>query len=352
MIPDGFNYVKHLDRHCICDWRSFENRPVYPRQLHFYLPTPDEPCNFNCFYCCGVLSTHKQVQWENIGLRLIENLAGDVPFHMYSGAFTEPTLNPRLPEFIQHTKQYGSNYGLKTNGSRIIAIADTLIEWSDCDEDFISISLDAGNSQSHSKTKNVVEDEFYAVLDGIELLTNMRGGCSYPKIRISYLLNKFNSSEREIYSAINMAVKFGVDSLRFSQPHPHYGAKGTQASAIWDRIDRENYKFKDFFSNLKINSKTNVFYVEPCRSPVFNKCAYGYYQITLANDGYIYRCTTAADEIFSELRLGKITSDLDEFNEMIYANQDQEFSPDTCAKLGVYCCRAAVAVNSQVEDNA
>ena len=351
MIPEGFNYIGHLDRHCPCDWRNFEDSPVYPRQLHFYLPTDGEPCNFRCFYCCGVLSTKKQVHWENTGLRLIEKLGGDIPFHAYSGAFTEPTLCSRLPEFIQMTKRYGSNYGLKTNGSMMTRIADTLIDWSDSDEDFVSVSLDAGSAESHSRTKGVPESVYYDVIKGIKLLTELRGDISYPKIRVSYLLNKFNSSEYEINKAIEMAVGFGIDSLRFSHYHPPYGAKGKQASAIWQRAERENYRFKELFGAMNINSDTTVFYVEPTKQPRFRKCAYGYYQITLANDGYVYRCTTAADEIFQELRLGQITDDIDEFNSMIMANQSAEFNPQICARLGVYCCRAAVAINSQIEDD-
>ena len=360
MIPEGYNYVKHLDGH-YNGWRTFRDRPVYPRQIHFYTPSgQDKACNFNCFYCCGSLMSKEQVSWEADGLQLIYNLSGAVPFHMYSGAYTEPTLNPRLAEFIKATKGTGACYGLKTNGSMLVRMEDeaglmsTLINKSTSDEDFVSISLDAGFAPSHSKSKGIPEWIFDEIKYGMSELSRLRGDRSYPKLRISYLLNKYNDDPAEIKHAIDIAKKLRFDSIRFTQPHPVYGTPSDKAGKQWGKIQDGNKPYEKALEPYMSRWNTErpfAFFVHTNPCPEFSKCAYGYYQITLAPDGYVYRCTTAADKTFKELRLGKITSDLQVLDDMLYENQNPDFNPQICFNLGAYCCRAAVAVNSQAEGN-
>jgi len=357
MIPLGFDYVGHLDRH-YSGWRTFDKRPVLPRQIHFYLPSGQEqPCNFRCAHCCGILSKKRQVSWERTGLELIHNLDGAVPFMMFSGAFTEPTLNPLLAQFILETKVHESGYGLKTNGSMLVECEDkydlvSVLCSATHIEDFVSVSLDAGYAESHSKSKRVGKDQFDKVISGLYLLKDIRGDCELPKIRISYLLNNLNSSENEIRRAIWIAKDIGADSIRFSLPHPPYGTDNRIAKRIFEKYTEYIPYYEDLFSELSSEEKPVVFYVSASPHEKFSRCAYGYYQITLSSDGYVYRCTTAADEIFKELRLGKITSDIVEFTKMLFDNQDPDFNPELCSSVKAYCCRAAVAVNEQAGINA
>jgi len=231
-------------------------------------------------------------------------------------------------------------------------LLSTLVSFADSPQDFISVSLDAGFASSHSRTKHVSEYQFHRVLGGLRELSVLRGAEPFPKVRVSYLLNKYNSSEAEIKDAIGFARQFNVDSIRFSQPLPFYGDSREHADKIWQEAREKNEKYLELFEpyvSRQATEKPFVFYVETRQPPAFSKCAYGYFQITLSSDGYMYKCTTAADNMFEEVRLGKITSALAEFNTAIYVNQDPGFSPAKCFNLGAYCCRAAAAVNSQAE---
>jgi len=79
----------------------------------------------------------------------------------------------------------------------------------------------------------------------------------------------------------------------------------------------------------------------------FKQCIYSYYQITLGADGYIYKCSSTATPSFKMNRLGKITNDLEKFNEMILANQDPDFCPSGCFKVGARCNRMALEINNK-----
>ena len=79
----------------------------------------------------------------------------------------------------------------------------------------------------------------------------------------------------------------------------------------------------------------------------FKECIYGYYQICLGADGYVYRCTTVSTPTFKNLRLGKITNNLEEFNQMILKNQDQTFNCDQCFCQGGRCNRMGLEINRE-----
>ena len=77
--------------------------------------------------------------------------------------------------------------------------------------------------KSHSKTKNIKEDFFTRIIEGLRLLVSLRAKKEYPKIRVCYLMNKLNSSKEEVASIVNIMKDIGVDSLRFSVPYMVYG---------------------------------------------------------------------------------------------------------------------------------
>lgn len=350
--PAAYGYLAHLEKHLGQDIDNmFSVRGMYPRQLNIYLPGDHKRgCNFNCFHCSGRLSTPHLAHWEEAGIELINNLRGKVPYHIYSGANTEPLLNPYLSEFLVATKRWGSCFGVKTNGSRLLELQKEgsflgfLCDIADSEEDFFSISLDAGSSQSHSKTKGVSPDFFRRIIAGMQTLGSVRGNRKFPALRVSYLLSSYNDSEAEIWSAIEYTKSAGFDSIRFSQPHPAYGANSADADRHWKKIETDDARYKKLFSRLSSDQKPFVFYASPCRSGAIKQCAYGYYQMTLSHDGYLYRCTTVA--LFPEMKLAPITPDIGSFKDALFRNQDPGFEPEECFKIGAYCCRAAIAVNN------
>ena len=358
MVPAAYDYVGHLMDHVGDTRRIFSGVPVWPRQILFYLPgNHRQACNFRCRYCAGRLSKPQLRNWEDEGLRLIELLGDRIPYHQYGGYCTEPTLNPMLLRFIQSTKRNHCCYGLRTNGSLLTKLESEIdfitevIGISDSPEDFISVSLDAGVAASHARTKGVPEYMFGTVCGAVRELVRIRGSSRSPAIRLTYVLSQGNDSPEEIDAAILFAAEAGVDSLRFSQAHPAYGSENPRRQ--WEEMDEKEVKYSALFSEILPGRTTKpaVFFAETARPGRIDCCAYGYYQITISHDGCVYRCGTVVDSRYSRFRLGPLTSDLETFEHYIYMNQDPNFDPGECFRLGAYCCRAACAINESFSNH-
>ena len=101
------------------------------------------------------------------------------------------------------------------------------------------------------KTKNIKVNWLDEIIEGIRIAAKIRGNSECPAIRICYLMNKFNSSEREINRIIEIMQDIKVDSLRFSIPYDLYG-KG------FDRV--RNYK-------QTVEIKQNKTYTDMLKDP-------------------------------------------------------------------------------------
>jgi len=148
-----------------------EKSYIYPKQLEIHLPGS---CNANCKHCFGSLYKKEYGKWETEGLSLLDNLNGSIKYHIYGGAYTEPTVNRYLTAFMAKTKLYGNNFGLHTNG---ILLKDleikngfltNLYDISTDKTDYISISLDAGSGNSWEHLKKRSSNNFYNILWSIE----------------------------------------------------------------------------------------------------------------------------------------------------------------------------------------
>jgi len=288
---------------------------------------------------------------------MVDALEGKVPYCIYGGAYTEPLLNLRLLEFIKITKRHGGYFGIHTNGSLLKQLEgrQSFLSWicllAASKKDYLSISLDAGTPESHKRTKSTKKSWFGEIIDGIRLAVKIRGASNYPSIRVCYLLNEFNSSEKEIGGIIDVMREIGVNSLRFSIPYDVYGKSFDRVRKYkWDVEIAQDVAWAEMLEPLlskDARDKPYVFYIPPYYQDVdrmdFEQCIYSYYQITLAADGYVYKCSSTASPTFAMNRLGKITDDLDT---MILANHDPDFSPATCFNAGAKCNRIALEINT------
>ncbi len=99
-----------------------------------------------------------------------------------------------------------------------------------------------------------------------------------------------------------------------------------------------------------LEERPYIFYIPPQCQDVdrmnFRQCIYSYYQITLAADGYVYKCSSTASPSFKMNRLGKIPENLNKLNPMIVANHGPNFNASTCFKVGARCNRIALEINT------
>ena len=363
--PESYRYFDNLVDHVRGKQNFFNGELVYPRQLEIHLPGDhNRPCDLHCAHCQGHLFEKGLGLWEGKVLALLHKLEGKVPFHIYGGAYTEPTINPYLMAYCNTTKYYGNYFGIHTNGVALWSLQqqqawlDELERLGDDPLDYLSISLDAGLEKSHMKWKGSKKGQFSDILKAIEYISLKDRKMS---VRMCYLMNKQNSSPEEIKSIIEFARHAKVDSLRFSIPYAHYKQDFSKVEKYKAKNETPNAeKYREMVSPYLSSSqdeKPYIFYVTPEEGFTdiglydFNQCIYGYYQITFASDGYVYKCSAVGAPDMAHLRLGEATDNIEEFERMNLANQCAEFDgQEGCFKHGARCNRMAVECNRKFRD--
>jgi len=367
--PAGYLYWERLKQHLGGDiGKIFDGNLVYPRQLEIHLPGDGKKmvCNFNCWWCQGSELVQPIGHWEKEGLELLHNLKGAIPLHVYGGAYSEPMLNDYMLEYLKTTKKYGNEFGIHTNGSQLIireqreGFLTELIEIANGKNDYLSISLDAGFAETHTKTKGLDANWFDSIIAGLNAAAEIRGEKKYPALRIVYLLNKQNSSPEEIENIISIGKELKLDSIRFSIPYDLYGRDFNRVKKYKQRVEMKTellyYNLlKSYIETQRSDSKPFIFWVPPKYQDVeemnYRQCIYSYFQITLAADGWIYKCSSTASPSFKFCRLGKITSDLEKFNKMVVKNHNPNWDPTICFRHGARCNRMAIELNNMWRNN-
>ena len=356
--PSVYRYWDQLLEHIGTSDRIFNGKMVWPRQLELHLPSDHKKaCNYDCFYCAGYRFIKDLGIFEMDALELLRRLDGRIPYVIYGGSYTEPILNPYFMAFMAMTKRTGAHFGIHTNGSVMKRLEEDtgwlteLGRIAEDEVDYLSVSLDAGTTESHCKTKGIKHDWFSEILEGIRMAVELkRNG---PAVRMCYLMNEMNSNQKEIDSIVRFARDSGVNSLRFSIPFAHYAQDFDAVRKYKWNVEQ---KFKEPYRkrvekhlSRDMDERPFIFWMSPDLQDVdlfnFKQCAYGYYQICLGADGYVYRCTTISTPSFAQLRLGKVTADLEEFKKMILRNQSPDFDANTCFKAGGRCNRMGLEIN-------
>lgn len=361
--PNVYRYWDLLLEHIESPEPIFDGELTWPRQFEIHLPgNCKKPCNLDCFYCAGRNFIKDLGSFEIDALCLIRELNGRIPYINFGGSYTEPILNPYFMAFMAMAKKTGSHFGIHTNGTvmkRLEEDTGWLTELGRLAEDqvdFLSISLDAGTTESHCKTKNVKHDWFSEIIDGIRMAVELRR--KGPAVRMCYLMNEMNSSQSEIDGIVKIARDIGVDSLRFSIPFAYYAQDfDTVRKYKWNveqRFKGPYYKRVEKHLSGDIDERPFVFWMGPDMQDVdlfdFERCAYGYYQICLAADGYFYRCTTLSTPLFKELRLGKFSDDLEVLKRVIRSAQTSSYDANTCFNMGGRCNRLGLEINRAYRD--
>ena len=364
--PDGYRYFEQLKEHLGGSLgKIFDGELVYPRQLEIHLPSDGvKRCNFNCYWCQGNLLDRSLVRYEEELFKLLEQLKDkNIHYVVQGGNYSESLFSPYALDLVRVAKQdLKANYGIHTNGSLLLGLEKTQSFMSELNklatskEDYLSISLDAGTAESHMKGHGLSVNWFDAIIEGIKTMSQIRGSSPFPAIRICYLLNDYNSSQKELEGIVCMANELNVDSVKFSIPYDLYGKDFDTVRKYKGRIEvKKDREYKERLLPLidASGKRTQVFYLSPYTQDVdrmnFKQCIYGYFQITAGADGHWYRCSSMASPTFKFNRLGKITGNLEEWHQSIMLNQSPSFDPSRCFKAGGRCNRMALECNKEWE---
>ena len=367
--PDQYRYWDQLMKHLDGDGSVFFNGDfVYPRQFEIHLPGNHEvPCNLNCPHCAGRHFDHSLGHWEMDGLELLDKLKGAIPFHIYGGAYTEPLMNPYYLVFLAMTKKHGNHFGIHTNGT-LLGWLEGYQGWltelnrlSTDDVDYLSVSIDAGTPESWCKVKGVKDGQgFWDILDGLSEAVKVRkASAGGHAIRLCYLASPASTTREDFESIVRFAKESGVDSLRFSIPFANYNQDFVKVRSYKEKVETPgNDMCRDLLGGLLSESQDErpyIFYTGPEFTDVdkfdFRHCLYGYYQVTFGADGYVYKCSTTATPTAHHCRLGKVTSDVDEFRSMVLANYNKDWDAQKCCfENGLRCNRMGLEINREYAD--
>ena len=363
--PKQYKYFQILKEHLNGDLdKIFGDEIVLPRQLEIHLPgNHKKACNLSCSFCEGRILSKDLCAYEDKALSLIKDIKGQIPFIIFGGLYSEPLLNPYLMEMVKKTKRTGANFGLHTNGVLLKELEDkqgfisTICEISNSENDYISISIDAGSPEAHKKVKGTKQSYFADIIGGLRILAQKRNN-GYPAFRLSYLISEENSSEKDIKSIVSIAKELGTDSLKFSIPYDLFGRDFVKVKEYKEKVEKEHHsrfynKIKPFLSKDK-RERPYIFYMPPTHQDIdkmnFKQCIYSYYQITIGTDGYVYRCSSTASSSFKANRLGQIPNNFKDLKELIKKNQDKAFNPLQCFNMRARCDRVGFDINTSWEE--
>jgi len=362
--PPYYKYWNQLLEHLDGDTSLiFGDKFVYPRQFEIHLPSDHKrACSLACPHCAGIRFKKDLGRWEIEALELLDNLKGAIPYHIYGGAYTEPLLNPYYLTFLAYTKKYNNHFGIHTNGVLLNWLEEEqgwlteLNKLATDETDYLSISIDAGLAWSWAKTKGTRKEKlFFEILRGLNKACRIRNrnGKTHA-IRLCYLISPESGTPENFSAIVSIAKEIGVDSLRFSIPFANYNQSFDKVRDYKRTVEViGDIKYRNLleeFLSTNQDERPYIFYSGPEFTWVdnftFNKCIYGFYQVTVGADGYIYKCSTTATPTAKHCRLGKITSNLDSFKEMIVKNYNPKWDCRTmCFDKGLRCNRMGIECN-------
>ncbi|MHB8129127.1 MAG: radical SAM protein [Mobilitalea sp.] len=166
-----------------------------------------EKCNFFCEYCIDEKNTNKHMAKELDWYFLHNNLPimrqrGCRAIELAGGG--EPTLYSHFAELIELAAHLNYSLSLITNGSLLLKYSEEILK---SDFDWIRVSLDAANPDTHKKVHSLKQDIFHSILEGIAKIA--------PQIPVgvSFIINEDNCEE--IYSAAKLAKQVGARYIEF-----------------------------------------------------------------------------------------------------------------------------------------
>lgn len=380
--PSAYKYATNLRQHIEQQrgpaFKPFDGNLALPKQIEIHLSNSwGQRCNVSCGHCQGrKLSTKISPPLDDKIISLIRNLNGSIPRFVFSGLYSEPTMNYRLIDIIEAVKSTGSTFGLHTNGILLKPLETspssiknevgflTRLHAASDGRDYLSVSLDACSPTSYAITKGLKSKNsgllFKGVLEGLDIFGKIKNDNSKETlaIQITYLLNDSNSSsERDLEIFMKIMRFLSVDSIRFSVPYAPFASSLPECNTYHaGQIESFRRYLKFIFPYLSRSSddKPFIFVIPPEKQDLkmfnFSHCFSGYDAITLGADGFFYRCCSSAHPMFGHLKLGQLTDNIDEFKAMVLNNQQECFNPDkACFPKGARCTRAAFDINNEFE---
>ena len=303
-VYSPFKAVHHIDK--IEQFKRGEH-PV-PLQVQLIIA---DLCNHNCSFCAyrmeGYTSNKNFGEWDAVKGMINNNPNRMIPYEkcieiiddcadmgvqalQYTGG-GEPTVHPKHKEIFQYTIDKGLDLALVTNGTIMRkGVPEILAQGK-----WVRFSIDAGNSKTYSEVREVPEAFFHKTLDNIKSVSDARAKerDSDLVIGIGFVVTKENW--REIYDAVEIYSKLGVDNVRisavFTPEDFHYHREHFKEAKELTRLAKKDFETKDFLVFDLFGDRISDLQQH---RPDYEFCSYMHLNTYIGGDLKVYTCCNNA----------------------------------------------------------
>lgn len=192
------------------DWSIYINSDSAPRELVIEISTM---CNYACIHCFRNAAKNlvSCLMNRDLYMKILYEASSLGVKRIVLTGWGEPSIHPDLLFLLREAKKRGFEVALNTNGSRLVEIAEELIEM-ELDELFVSI--DSFDVRLYSRIRRL--GDLSRVVKGLLLLKDLkrRLGVSKPVVRAIFTITKLNLED--IIKAVDLAQEIGVSEIIYS----------------------------------------------------------------------------------------------------------------------------------------
>ena len=343
-------------------------KTIIPNQVEFQPgPNSKKICWLSCPYCYG--DSAKDNGERLSGERLVEIIHEisdmGVKKVIFAGWATDPLNSKYLDVMLEAAINNDLIFGFNTKPIKISNFFLNCLYSPKVKKDsYMSLSIDAGCNDTFNKVHGMNVGP--ALYD--KCLENTKNICKANikerKIDVSaaYLVNKFNSSEKEILTFINDFRSAGCNLLRFTFAQPPRGKTEDNLDTVPTQSECNQYTklLKKIVQNedsreckiLFIDAdKENDFFRKPRTLP----CVARFIYPTVGFDGRLYHCSQSAAPNFKEIDLGNLKDN--NFKDLYYNYDVLNFKKyfndlgKVLEKVGCRCDRKEHTVNTKIKNS-
>lgn len=368
-ILDKYNFsTKYFDNPQQLKKDIIEKK-IIPHQVEFQPgPQGKKICWLSCPYCYGesAINSDERPSTERLVEILNQIADGGVKKVTFAGWATDPLNSKSIEDLLETAIKRKLIFGFNT---KPIKVSDRFIDILKNNEinpeSWISLSIDSGSNEIFNKvhgmkTKAALYDKVLINVNKIKMVN-----IPHRKFDVSaaYLLNKFNSSKKEIERFIIDFQNAGCNLLRFSFAQPPRGLADKEKIETVPLIEEKNEimnELKEWILSFN-NDECNVLVVDPdTENNIFYKdrtlpCVARFIYPTVGFDGRLYQCSQSAAPNFKDTEIGDLKNK--NFWELYYDYDVSDFigffknSAEILAKTGCRCDRKEHIVNTKIAES-
>lgn len=268
---------------------------LYPITLEL---GPSGKCNNHCDFCMHGRYYNNS---KNMPFSMYKKLIDEVSSYeldkrtkgMIFSSSGEPTLNPKIVDFIHYTKEKGIDVALISNGSALRK--EGLIEAIVQDVNWTRISLNAGSPKKRAEIHGVSIKDYHQVLKSLSKLSVRKKEIG-SKVNIGAQIVVTERNHKEIDSACRDVRNTGIDYFQIKPVvfHPLDG-RDQLSREFWEKVltnaeeVAKKYGDKNFDVFVKCDQFSAIMKPDHDKS-AYNTCLSLFFPIIEA-DGKVYHCS-------------------------------------------------------------